>query len=528
MIFKANRSFVLRHCKSLKYAAAVFFLFLFLMTLLMSGKSSSSLQSETVWDPGTGGGSLEDSHYNQDTYRSTLDTSHLVSSAHNFKDKLLARQVEMRELIRNISASMSANPLVREIQASRDKIVQHRYTNTNHLARSGDGGWQPVSGTSHKFYVYSAYCDDRDKPLVRIIAATKTKKSDKVLCKLFYEEENSQTRIVQAGINVIRENWNLNYSAAFLTCSLAPGLPCPAAVSILHPMDREPPSNYLKVQNHKTGLKDSRDAVPETIGVCVKPLHFSYNKSLELLQFIELNRILGVSRFTLYNDTVSDEVSCLLSHYIKQGIVVLLPWKLDMTSQKEIRTEGLFAALNDCLYRNMKKVQYLVMMDLDELIIPYQSPTLTGLLADLSKRSLVQAGRKVAPQQVSSYSFQNGFFYLQWPDRVPSSSLPLPALTKTRRRHKLHPPKQRSKYICLPTEVKEAGNHFVWEFWRGKTLNVPSSYGLLHHYRKCEFGGDDCVSSEYVEVSRVPQEYGQTLVENVLNTVRSSNCQVNI
>ena len=32
--------------------------------------------------------------------RSTLDTSQLVSSAHNFKDKLLARQVEMRELIR--------------------------------------------------------------------------------------------------------------------------------------------------------------------------------------------------------------------------------------------------------------------------------------------------------------------------------------------------------------------------------------------------------------------------------------------
>ena len=63
------------------------------------------------------------------------------------------------------------------------------------------------------------------------------------------------------------------------------------------------------------------------------------------------NPIISPGRFTLYNDTVSDEVSCLLSHYIKQGIVVLLPWKLDMNSQKEIRTEGLFAALNDCLYR---------------------------------------------------------------------------------------------------------------------------------------------------------------------------------
>ena len=46
-----------------------------------------------------------------------------------------------------------------------------------------------------------------------------------------------------------------------------------------------------------------------------------------------------------------------------------------MISQKESRTEGLFAALNDCLYRNMKTVQYLIMMDLDELIIPYQVAT---------------------------------------------------------------------------------------------------------------------------------------------------------
>ena len=31
-------------------------------------------------------------------------------------------------------------------------------------------------------------------------------------------------------------------------------------------------------------------------GVCVKPLHFHYNKTLELLQFIEMNRILGVTK----------------------------------------------------------------------------------------------------------------------------------------------------------------------------------------------------------------------------------------
>ncbi len=44
--------------------------------------------------------------------------------------------------------------------------------------------------------------------------------------------------------------------------------------------------------------------------------------------------------------------------------------------------------------------------------------------------------------------------------------------------------------------VREAGNHFIWEFSEGFNLNVPVSVGFLHHYRVCEFGGDDCVRTE--------------------------------
>lgn len=52
------------------------------------------------------------------------------------------------------------------------------------------------------------------------------------------------------------------------------------------------------------------------------------------------------------------------------------------------------------------------------------------------------------------------------------------------RRAKLHPQKQRSKYICKPDAVVEAGNHFVWEFVTGRgSLNVPADAGILHHYR---------------------------------------------
>jgi hypothetical protein len=79
-----------------------------------------------------------------------------------------------------------------------------------------------------------------------------------------------------------------------------------------------------------------------------------------------------------------------------------------------------------------------MMIDLDELIIPYPNMTLT--------RDLIQAGKAISPSQVSSYSFQNAFFYLQWPDDPTFlTNPPLTAILKIRRRQKLHPPKQISK-----------------------------------------------------------------------------------
>lgn len=93
----------------------------------------------------------------------------------------------------------------------------------------------------------------------------------------------------------------------------------PASVSIVSSDDFEASvaSNQLPVLNAETGT--GRDEVNSTeVGVCVKPMHFHYNKTLELIEFIELNKILGVTKFTLYNDTVSQEVNCVLQHYISK------------------------------------------------------------------------------------------------------------------------------------------------------------------------------------------------------------------
>lgn len=303
-----------------------------------------------------------------------------------------------------------------------------------------DAHWQPVNGTRHKFYVYSAYYDTRSRPLIRVIGATKTKRSDKVWCRLHYGQkidtktqeadgfdEDPPPLLVPGGVTIIRENWNLKYSACFILCSLpVPVKYVPQSVSIVNSDDFEASetSNQLPVLNALQGGTGTSEVNSTEVGVCVKPMHFHYNKTMELIEFIELNKILGVTKFTLYNDTVSSQVDCLLRHYIQEGSVVVLPWNLNIDSQTEIRTEGLFAALNDCLYRNMNEFRYLMLIDFDEFIMPHTNDTLPEMLSHIDDQKIIVTGNigrygvRVPPQPkvTSAYSFQNAFFYLQFPD----------------------------------------------------------------------------------------------------------------
>nr|CAH7759575.1 unnamed protein product [Callosobruchus chinensis] len=248
-----------------------------------------------------------------------------------------------------------------------------------------EGSWQNVNGTKYKFFVFSAFFDQRRKGqrIIRVIGATKTRGPERVWCRLWYKigDGNSTAHIsvtVPAKVWAIRENWNLKYSACFATCALpANRTTIPSTVSVVaHP--RDPPGNLLVVHN---GNNETHTPPPGyKFGVCVKPLHFDYNREIQMLEFLELNRLLGVEHFTFYNHTIGPQVSCILRDYETNGMVRLLPWRLNMVSQKEIRTEGLFAALNDCMYRSMYKFTHVALIDLDEYIVPRYNYTLPQLV----------------------------------------------------------------------------------------------------------------------------------------------------
>lgn len=71
-------------------------------------------------------------------------------------------------------------------------------------------------------------------------------------------------------------------------------------------------------------------------------------------------------------------------------------------SQKEIRTEGLFASLNDCVYRSMRHFDYTIVLDLDEFIVPRKDDTLGAMISRI----------KATEPRATGFVVLNTFFYL--------------------------------------------------------------------------------------------------------------------
>ncbi|KAH9359561.1 hypothetical protein HPB48_004474 [Haemaphysalis longicornis] len=317
--------------------------------------------------------------------------------------------------------------------------------------------------TKLRLFLYSAYLDSRlDVPAVRVIGAYASVGGAQISCRLEYA--SGDVTIVAASRKTINENWKLKYGAAFFNCPYQENdsrSPAPSRVRLkeTYELQWSPSIPVLPLQT-RPGEKKGR------LAVCVKPLHYEYDRASWLAEFVEFHRIVGVEHFFFYNHSIGSNAERLLQVYKEQGVVTSRPWNLDIKSQKEIRTEGLFASLNDCVYRCMHHFDYALVLDLDEFAVPRKDDTLPAMISRLNKNS--------SPRTITSFVLLNSFFYLYWendtsaygvpPETAPSEVPYLLTQFKTRRSRKVFRVGSRSKYIVRPLTAVEVGNHVVWRY----------------------------------------------------------------
>ncbi|KAK1802536.1 hypothetical protein P4O66_004192 [Electrophorus voltai] len=133
--------------------------------------------------------------------------------------------------------------------------------------------------------------------------------------------------------------------------------------------------------------------------VCISNLFEGYNNVLQFVQTVEMYKLLGVQHIVIYNMSCGPDLEKLLQHYKREGIVEIVSWPIDkfLNPSKgwnfvehggDLHYYGQLVTLNECIYRNMYQSKYVLLNDIDEIIMPYKHANLPLLMEDLQQEHI--------------------------------------------------------------------------------------------------------------------------------------------
>ncbi|XP_045117674.1 uncharacterized protein LOC123508206 [Portunus trituberculatus] len=291
--------------------------------------------------------------------------------------------------------------------------------------------WQKVDG--RRVYLYRSYYDIRyafggtSYHYVRILGMSqgKIKEEDHYYCHLWYPREQDPVAVRADVSEVWQPVWDSKpkpdiYHTYLFSC------PVPLRVHGHRPYPEFVSLSYRACENMTTQLKVHHDGIKawqrnERKGkyiVCVKGMNFEEDVSVKLIEWLEMIFILGADKILIYKYTVHPNVAKVLDYYHSKGKVMAVPLTLpgDQPNEPKQRTRYLKKALwqkrrnelipyNDCLYRNIYLYDYIVPLDVDEVIIPVGSHTWSQMFTKLQRK------QPKALEKYASFSAQNAYFF---------------------------------------------------------------------------------------------------------------------
>ncbi|KAM3965214.1 uncharacterized protein ACR2FA_000601 [Aphomia sociella] len=273
---------------------------------------------------------------------------------------------------------------------------------------SGESSWQVVTGTS--VTLYAAYYDERTpQRYVRILASFRGQNfstEEPLFCQTrpMNAFENSVEVVAAKPLEIWWHEWDANSLSVetplLLSCPLTEPLYGPSVVSIVTEPCNNPFNAFLLKPNEKNSTNN------RSFTVCVKDISFDKDVSQNLIEWIETNKLLGVNIIDMYIDRVNEETQKVLLHYRDKGFVRLYQVPIKNKPNRSLwqRRRDHIITYNDCLYRNIIESEFVIPLDIDEVILPKVANNLSVLIDRLSKRGW-------DPLQNSAILIQNVFFF---------------------------------------------------------------------------------------------------------------------
>ncbi|XP_059159317.1 beta-1,4-galactosyltransferase galt-1-like [Physella acuta] len=338
-------------------------------------------------------------------------------------------------------------------------------------------GFQHVPGTP-KILVYSAFYLENQ---VKVIGLVELNVGIRLTCQLWYDDVTGDPLVtVDAKVSYIPEDHSRRLSAAIIFCAVPENLHRMAPHSVSLVRERcDTPENILRVAGPAPARYE--------FTVCVTPLNFRYSRAYELVEMVEMNKLLGAQRVVFYNHSTGANVDKVLDYYIQRGDIEVLPWHLPLKTETwppsgdpDVHYFAQLASLNDCLYRYRNQSRYIVYTDIDEFIVPRNRDNWHELVQDFIQKH----------PAMCSLTAMCTFYRKEWPKiaagfESPAKQFKSVVLTHTLREKTILPYGSRSKYIVAPHQVGVVGVHQVWSCL-GEEVRLSQDDALLHHYRTWE------------------------------------------
>ncbi|XP_063288968.1 uncharacterized protein LOC134573263 [Pelobates fuscus] len=348
-------------------------------------------------------------------------------------------------------------------------------------------------------YVISAYLDLRSRSLIRVIGITYRYEQEPLFCDFCFHGTNET---VPAEIEIHSDHFQFPYGTMDLLCNLKDS----RIPQYIHLHAANYPSNIVfKVHNiEQTHNPPSRFEYDFLL--CISALFGSYNNVLQFIQSMEMYRMLGVQKVILYHTDSSAILKQLLTYYIKQNFLELIPWPIttyiNVSSgwhypehPGDLHYYGQTAALNDCIYRNMYRSKYIALNDIDELILPARHKNWNELV-DYLQHSNPDASVFIFENHVFPISFVNQ----SKPDPEEWKSVPGVNIIRHDHREPNDPSEVNpTKLILNPRDVVRTSVHTPLDF-SGQEYRVPREIAQLCHYRqpKKKEITDDMLIEDYI------------------------------
>ncbi len=236
------------------------------------------------------------------------------------------------------------------------------------------------------------------------------------------------------------------------------------------------------------------------LGVCFQsPLYRATSWKREVIvEAVERYHALGAKWFTLYyRENPSIEVMQVIHEYERLGLIEAINMTLSELTFYDLRYYGELLAIRDCVYRNMHRVKYLAMTDIDEVIVPQSHTNIIAMVSSIDSSKVGAFQFKHSAMMTTPGKEQYGKY------TCPSSSVQVSKpkfVTNTYRTKPFPIPETvslgRWKVIVKPQNVDKIGIHSVVGYMDGYNTNsVAPTIGQLYHYRnQTLFSPDICKS----------------------------------